>query len=202
MATFRHNLANVISTSLTIMRLSIKKAWYPRNIYFCGVQRFSPNVVVDTDRKSKITFENRVSVHSGGRVTATSGGELSIGHNTSFNVGCILTCRKKISIGANVMFGPNVLVYDHDHVMDAIDGAKGPAFNLGEIVIGDNSWIGAGSIILLGTHIGKNCVIAAGSVVKGDIPDNTVLIQKRVNTYKGVECRDAISQGVDSNTGI
>lgn len=187
MATLRHNLANVVSVALTMARLGIKKAYLPGSVFFHGIQRFSPNVVVDTDRCSRMEFGSHISIHSGGRIAAVDGGNLNIGDNTSFNVGCIVTCRKKITIGANVSFGPNVMVYDHDHVMDVLNGAKGPEYHLEEVVIGDNSWIGAGSIILRGTHIGKNCVIAAGSVVKDNIPDNTTLIQKRVNTYKGFE---------------
>ena len=184
MHTLRHNLGNVVSTLLTMVSLSVKKMIYPRNIAFGGIERFSPGVVVDTDRKSKIVFGKRVSIHSRSRISATCGGEVRIGDNTSFNVGCIVTGRGRITIGKNVSFGPNVLMYDHDHIMDYDVGAGSGEYRLGEIEIGDNTWIGAGTIILLGTHIGKNCVIAAGSVVKGDIPDNTRLIQKRVNTYK------------------
>lgn len=185
MATLRHTIGNLISVPLTMISLTVKKVIYPKNIFFSCIERFSPGVVVDTDNRSRICFGKRVSMHSRCRVCSRCGGELIIGDNTSFNVGCIVTCRSRIKIGKNVSFGPNVLVYDHDHIMDPENGAKGDSFNLGEIQIGDNSWIGAGSIILLGTRIGKNCVVAAGSIVKGDIPDNTTLIQKRVNTYKG-----------------
>lgn len=44
-----------------------------------------------------------------------------------------------------------------------------------EIKIGDNVWIGAGVIILPGCNIGNNCVIAAGSVVNTDIPNNSMV---------------------------
>lgn len=187
MATLRHTLGNVISVSHSLARLSLLKVLYPRNIMFSAIERISPNVVIDTDKQSKLRLGNCVSVHSRGRIAATSGGDLSIGDRTSFNVGCIVVCRCKIVIGKNVSFGPNVLVYDHNHVMDPVNGVNNPNFNMGEIVIGDNCWIGAGSIILMGTHIGNNCAIAAGSVVKGEVPDNTVLIQKRTNTYKGYD---------------
>ena len=167
--------------------LALMKMIYPKSIHFEGIERFSPSVVIDTDRGSRISFGRRVSMHSRCRIVAASGGNLRIGDNTGFNVGCIVVCRSKITIGKNVSFGPNVLVYDHDHIMNQNCGAKGSELSLGTIEIGDNAWIGAGTIILRGTHIGKNCVIAAGSVVKGNIPDNTTLVQKRVNTYKGSE---------------
>ena len=187
MATMRHNLANLISVPLSMASLSLMKMIYPKNLFFSGIQRLSPGVVVDVDRKSRFILGKRVSMHSGCRISANSGGELSIGNRTSFNAGCIITSRCRIKIGKNVSFGPNVMMFDHDHIMERDVGAKGKGFRLGEIVIGDNCWIGAGSIILLGTHIGDNSVIAAGSVVKGDVPPNTVLVQKRVSTYKGVE---------------
>lgn len=187
MATLRHNLANLISVPWAMFSLSVKKMLYAQNLSFSGIQRFSPNVVVDVDKKSKLCFGKRVSAHSRCRLTATNGGELLVGSGTSFNVGCIVTSRCRIVIGKNVSFGPNVMIYDHDHIMEANKGAKEDGYRLGEIVIEDNCWIGAGAIILLGTHVGRNSVIAAGSIVKGDVPENTVLIQKRVNTYRGID---------------
>lgn len=186
MATLRHQLANIVSVPLTFAKLAVMKIVYPKNLYFSAIERFSPNVVIDTDRISKIRFGKRVSIHSRSRISTNSGGELIIGSNTSLNVGCILTCKHKITIGEKVSVGPNVMIYDHDHIMGKKDGVKNTSFNLKEIVIGENSWIGAGAIILAGTTIGKNCVIAAGSVVKGVVPDNTVLIQKKENTYREV----------------
>ena len=44
-----------------------------------------------------------------------------------------------------------------------------------EIVIGDGSWLGMNVTVLAGSHIGKNCVVAAHSVVKGDYPDFCVI---------------------------
>ena len=184
MATLRHQVANFLSVSHAALRLSMMKLFYPRNLSFAGLERISPNVVIDTDRKSRLRFGNRVSIHSRGRFVSIAGGDLSIGDHTSFNVGCIVVCRNKVTIGKNVSFGPNVMVYDHNHIMSASDGAKKGDFELGKIEIGDNCWIGAGSIILQGVRIGKNCVIAAGSVVTGDVPDGTILIQKRTNTLK------------------
>ena len=186
MATLRHQVANLVSVPLTMVRLSMQKLIWPRHLYFSGIQRFSPNVVVDIDRKSKLVFGKQVSIHSCSRLATTSGGELTIGNRVSFNVGCIVTCRSRISIGNHVTFGPNVMLFDHNHTMNPEIGVQSKEFQLGEIEIGDNTWIGAGSIILSGARIGKNCVIAAGSVVKGKVPNNTMLIQKRENFHKQI----------------
>jgi len=187
MATLRHTIANLVSVPYTMLHLGAMKLFYPRNVFFSGVERFSPGVVIDTDRKSTLRFGRRVSMHSRCRVVSNEGGCISIGDHTSFNVGCIVVSKSRIAIGRNVSFGPNVMIYDHNHVMRQSNGAKGDEFTCGSVEIGDNCWIGAGTIILMGTRIGENCVIAAGSVVKGDIPADTTLIQKRINTYKGTE---------------
>ncbi|MEG2122097.1 MAG: DapH/DapD/GlmU-related protein, partial [Rikenellaceae bacterium] len=57
---------------------------------------------------------------------------------------------------------------------------------IGEVYIGENSWIGANTVILKNTRIGANCVVAAGSVISGTYPDNSLIIQKREITVKKI----------------
>ena len=109
---------------------------------------------------------------------------LVIGNNVFLNSNCIITCRKEINIGHGVIFGPNVLIFDNDH---KIENGKinDNQYNTESVCIGNGSWIGAGSIILKGVHIGENVVIAAGSVVTKDVPDNSIFIQKKSeNIYR------------------
>ena len=107
-----------------------------------------------------------------------SSGELTIGNGVSFNRNCIIVCHKKIQIGDNCQFGPNVCVYDHDHSFSD-KGVSRDQFKCSDIVIENGCWIGAGCIILRGTHIGENTVIEAGIVVKGNIPPNSVVMSDR-----------------------
>ena len=102
---------------------------------------------------------------------------IEIGENCFFNNGCIVICRKNIKIGNNCSFGPNVMIFDHDHDMNSDDYRKN--FICKEIRIGSNVWIGANTIILKGTSIGDNCVIAAGSIVMGQIEDNSIYYNRR-----------------------
>ena len=57
-------------------------------------------------------------------------------------------------------------------------------YKTGAVIIEDNVWIGANTVILRGTHIGANSVIAAGSIIRGNVPNNTVVYQKREIKYK------------------
>jgi maltose O-acetyltransferase len=80
-----------------------------------------------------------------------------------------------IEIGDNVLVGSSVTMLDSDfHEIDPsrrIDGNP----KTGKVVIGDNAWIGDRVMILKGTAIGKNSVVAAGSVVSGEFPANVVI---------------------------
>lgn len=81
----------------------------------------------------------------------------------------------KIRIGARVMTGPNVMMfaYNHGTNLDAVAMIDQP-YSEDDIEIGEDVWIGAGSIILAGSRIGRGAVIAAGSVVRGRIAPNTI----------------------------
>lgn len=133
-----------------------------------GVHYVRPGTEILLNSKGKIRIGKWVLTHR--RVTFTAiDGELIIGDNTTFNRNDIIVCRDKISIGKNCSFGPNVCIYDHDHRFDK-NGTKNGGFKINPVIIEDNCWIGAGVTILRGTHIGKGCVIGAGTVVKGVIP--------------------------------
>ena len=109
------------------------------------------------------------------------GGKLEIGEHCYFNTGCCVTALESVKIGNNCRLGNNMILVDHDHRIDNIAGydkAK-EEYKTAPVSIGDNTWIGANSTILRGATIGKNCVIGAGSVVKGVVPDGTILIQKK-----------------------
>lgn len=57
--------------------------------------------------------------------------------------------------------------------------------------IGKNVWIGAGCIILKGTTIGDNCVIAAGSIVTGNVESNNIYVQKKETTILPIKKRQS-----------
>ena len=80
-----------------------------------------------------------------------------------------------IYVGDRVMFGPNVTVATANHPLDASLRRKSLQYNR-DVCIGENTWIGAGTVIVPGVTVGKNCVIGAGSIVTKDIPDNSLAV--------------------------
>ena len=127
-----------------------------------------------------VLFQRNVSISS-------IGGELIIGDNVSFNRNCILISRNKIVIGDNVIFGPGVTVYDHDHVFSE----KGilPGYNHGAVIIDKDCWIAANVTILRNTHIGQGSVVGAGAVVKGEIPPHSLVTNDRTLKIVPIETR-------------
>lgn len=84
---------------------------------------------------------------------------------------------KLVTIGKDVLFASNVSLIANAHeYKDTLVPIKNQEEIPKEISIGAGSWIGIGAIILGETHIGKNCVVGAGSVVKGVFPDYCVIV--------------------------
>ncbi len=90
-----------------------------------------------------------------------------------------------IYVGDRVLFGPNVTVITAAHLIEPELRRKEMQYNR-DVHIGENTWIGAGSIILPGITIGKNVVIGAGSVATRDIPDNVVTVGNPCNVLRNV----------------
>lgn len=91
----------------------------------------------------------------------------------NFNLTMVDDCD--IFVGSNVMFGPNVTVSAGTHPIHPELRSKQAQYNI-PIHIGNNVWIGANSVILPGVNIGDNSVIGAGSIVTKDIPSNVIAV--------------------------
>ncbi|NLM22302.1 MAG: sugar O-acetyltransferase [Peptococcaceae bacterium] len=101
------------------------------------------------------------------------GYNIEVGENFYANFGCIILDCNKVCIGDNVLFGPNVQIYTAGHPVDPGERLTGLEFAK-PISIGNNVWVGGGSIICPGVKVGNNVTIGAGSVVTKDIPDNVL----------------------------
>ena len=94
------------------------------------------------------------------------------------------TDYSKIHIGDNVTISREVMFLTHDYSITAalasigekINRNEGELFFLKDIYVGKNTFIGARASILPGSHIGDNVIIGAGAVIKGNIPNNSIVI--------------------------
>jgi len=102
---------------------------------------------------------------------------IEIGDGVGLNGTSITARSRKISIGDGTLLGPNVTIVDgHYHILWPADqrGSNVDIPGDQDVVIGKNVWVGMQSMILKGVTIGDGSIIAAGSIVTGDIPENVL----------------------------
>ncbi len=100
---------------------------------------------------------------------------LRIGDRCVIGRGSHIIAHHALVIGDDVFTGPYVYITDQNHGYDDPDVPIGRQMPRNAAVwIGSGSWLGAGAIVLPGARIGRNVVIAAGSVVRGTVPDRCV----------------------------
>lgn len=138
------------------------------------------NVVLNSDKK-----RSNSALTSAVKLTTRYNGVIEIGDNTILNGSCIVA-YDRVEIGKYCEIASCTMISDTDfHPVSPesrLRQMKGEPFSFDEvnkmpIKIGNNCWIGYGSIILKGCQIGDNCVVAAGSVVPGNMvfPANCII---------------------------
>lgn len=127
---------------------------------------FHPGCIVDVGKGAVVGKNATIAV--------SKKGIFKLGTGSSVGGGNHVVCHNHIVIGNNTLLGPGIMIYDHNHKFLFDQGVDRFHFDVGEVVIGNNSWIGANTVILMNVHIGDNVVIGAGSVVTKDIPSNSI----------------------------
>lgn len=105
---------------------------------------------------------------------------IEIGNDVFIGRNCNIQSEEGlILIGNHVMFGPGVNIHgvDHDITVSDIPMKSRPRYagKRGIVKIGDDVWVGANAIILKDVEIGNGAVVAAGSVVTHDVPENAIV---------------------------
>lgn len=118
-----------------------------------------------------------------------AGKHVHLGKNiyANFNLTCIDDTH--IYIGDNTMIAPNVILATATHPILPELREQGYQYNL-PIHIGKNCWLGAGVIVLPGVTIGDNTVVGAGSLVNKDLPPNVVAVGSPCKVLREINERD------------
>lgn len=103
------------------------------------------------------------------------GKNITIGDNVYINFGCIILDCSEVTIGSHTLLGPNIGLYAANHSTDATERINGGCYGK-PIHIGNNVWLGGDVKVLQGVTIGDNTIIGAGSIVTKDIPDNVIAV--------------------------
>ena len=99
---------------------------------------------------------------------------IHLGENVFINNCCTFLDGALITIGDYTLIGPNVQIYTPQHPMEYMERRITQEYAY-PVTIGKDCWIGGGAIICPGVTIGDRCIVAAGSVVTRDVPDDSLV---------------------------
>ncbi len=122
-------------------------------------------------------FANPLVVSRPCTFTVSSGGRLEIGSECGFS-GTVIVVRERVSIASRVLVGANSTIVDTDfHPLTAEARREHPTrgARTAPVVIEDDVFIGTNVIVLKGSHLGRGCVVGAGSVVSGTFPPGSIV---------------------------
>ncbi|WP_068268453.1 sugar O-acetyltransferase [Caviibacter abscessus] len=114
------------------------------------------------------------------------GYNIELGENFYSNHNLVILDCAKVSFGANCFIAPNCSFYTASHPIEVELRNKGLE-TAKPITVGNNVWIGGNVVVLPGVSIGDNTVIGAGSVVTRDIPSNVVAVGNPCKVIKTVK---------------
>ena len=165
---------SAISTLLMKVRLLMSGIPYGKSIRFFGLAKFKRAnrgkiQIGDSCVFRSLSTSNLIGMNRPCIISALEPDrELIIGSNYGFS-GTVIGCFRRIEIGPDVMCGANTLITDSDwHPGDWRSSSPKP------IILERNVWLGVNVTVLKGVTIGENSVIGAGSIVTADIPKNTI----------------------------
>jgi maltose O-acetyltransferase len=127
------------------------------------------------DNQGRLTLGDRVRLDSTVaklELVTLPGGHLEIGDNVFINYGSSLVASAHVKVGSDSLIGTHVMVMDCDfhRVEDKSWDTTGEP-----VVLEERVWLGNRSMILKGVTIGRDAVVAAGSVVTRDVPPRTLV---------------------------
>lgn len=168
---------------------AIKMAWtklfHLKSFSGPVISLVSPHTEITMDNGAVLRIGKNFKMRDGAKIRVRKGGKCIIGNNTSINSNNMIACHESIEIGDNCQFSPNVQIYDHDHDYRDEGGLSAMHYKTRPVKIGNNVWIGANTVILRGTEIGDDCIVGAGSVIKGIFPAGSVIVQKKITEIIG-----------------
>jgi len=143
------------------------------------VDRFNHSAVDDPGERRRILTELLGSFGEDSVIrpplACDYGSHIHIGAHTFVNFGLVALDPAPITVGDHVQIGPNVQLLTATHPLDP-DRRRHGWEAAGPITVGDNVWLGGGSIVLADVSIGDDSVVGAGAVVTRDLPPGVVAV--------------------------
>ncbi len=160
---------------------SYSKIKFTRKLSLGKTVTIGSNVKINALSKKGVVIGNNVSILDNTIIECTGvirnlGEGLVVGNNVGIAQNCFIQVRGNVTIGNNVIFGPNVKVFSENHIFEDINiPIKDQGETRLDLIIEDDVWVGTNSTILGGVTIGKGSVIAANSLVNKNVEPYSVV---------------------------
>lgn len=135
-------------------------------------------LVIENGPGGSVTLGDSVRICRDTLLETGAGADIVIGDRTFIQPRCQLSAHKaSIRIGRRVQVAAGCAFYSYDHGLAAGTPIwEQPLTSRGDIVVGDDAWLGHGVVVLSGVRIGDGAVIGAGAVVTRDVPHNAIAV--------------------------
>ena len=151
---------------------------------------YNQTIETEDEKRTEILTELFGSIGANSYIEPTFrcdyGFNIHVGANFYANFDCVFLDVCEISIGDNCFIAPGVHIYTATHPLNAQERISGVESGI-PVKIGHNVWIGGRAVINPGVNIGNNVVVASGSVVTKDVPDNVVVGGNPAKVIKRIE---------------
>jgi acetyltransferase-like isoleucine patch superfamily enzyme len=155
-------------------------------IYFNGIKR--------------LFLGNKVRIYPSSRIEIMKDGLVSIKDDVSIGQSFHVVSAKEIIIGTKTTISANVFITDVEHEYENINvHIMNQSLKINATTIGDNCFIGYGVVIRAGTHLGKQCIVGANSVVKGAFPAYSVIAGNPAIVIKRYDLSDSVWKRTDTS---
>ena len=134
---------------------------------------------------TRVVLGDRVRVR--GRVIINGGGTVTVGPDTLLN-GCWIGARTSVRVGAGCLVSDCDITDSDFHNLEPARRHQPPDDRTQRPVeLGDNVWVGAHALVLKGTRVGRDSVVGAGAVVRGDVPPSVVVVGNPAEVVKHLD---------------
>ena len=169
------HLRGVLDRCAGLLALAAKSAFIRGRVVFGPTVLVAPSLRVHVDRGAFVCFGRRTVVSYGSDICAIGSSIIEIGDAVYLGPRCMLSAHDAIRIGPGCLFGPDVKIFDNNHVFQPGSGVVKGLHRASPVTIGANVWLGANVVVLKGVTIGDGAVIGAGVVVRRDVVAGAVL---------------------------
>jgi lipopolysaccharide O-acetyltransferase len=125
----------------------------------------------------ELRLDPGVVIQRGATLSVRHGSTLAVGSDSRLGSDIVISVAREVTLGRSVLTAARCYISDHNH---EFSNPELPVLQQGmtppePVMIGDGSWLGINVCILAGVSLGKNCVVAANSVVTSSFPDYSVI---------------------------